>query len=287
MFVSDNTLKSVKTYFSDRLNPIFSNREIRIMFNQCVESRLAISSSEIILSDSLRVTESDLLYFRSVVKRLLNNEPFQYIIGEVEFYGLVLKTDNRALIPRPETEELVDWIVQSHEKNIAVIADVCSGSGCIALGLKSKFPNTKIVGFDVSMDAINLSQENVVQTKLEVEFVQLDVLTGELPFEDNFVDIIVSNPPYVLMNEKVDMQEHVLLHEPHLALFVADTDPLIFYDTILKKASIKLKRNGFIYFEINEKYGEEVKQLFQQYNFRSIELKEDLQGKMRMIRGQL
>lgn len=287
MFVSDNTLKSVKAYFSDRLTPIFSNREIRNMFHLCAASRLDISLSDVLLSDSLRMSESDLLYFRSVVKRLLNKEPFQYILGEVEFYGLTLKIDQRALIPRPETEELVDWIVQSHDKNSAIIADICSGSGCIALALKSKFPNTRIVGFDLSIDAINLSQENEVKTQLGVEFLPLDILKDELPFEDSSVDILVSNPPYVLMNEKAEMQEHVLLHEPHLALFVADDNAFIFYDSILQKAVKKLKKGGFLYFEINEKYGNEVVQLFEQYGFNAIEIKEDLQGKSRMVRGKI
>ena len=142
MFVSDNSVKSVNRYFKERLSELFSEREIRTIFQLCAEKRLNLSSSELLLSDSVRMSESDLLFFRSVVKRLLNNEPFQYIYGDTEFYGLQIKTDKRALIPRPETEELVDWIIKSHSENFGngftKITDICSGSGCISLALKSK-----------------------------------------------------------------------------------------------------------------------------------------------------
>lgn len=286
MFVSDNSVKSVKQYFSERLKGAFSEREIRMMFQLCAEKRLNLSSSELLLSDSVRMSESDLLFFRSVVKRLQNNEPFQYICGETEFYGLRIKTDSRVLVPRPETEELVDWIVKSQYDDMTNLADVCSGSGCIALALKSKLPQVNVSGFDVSEGALDLSRENALFNSLDVRFDKLDVLESELPFEDDSLDVIVSNPPYVTENEKIGMQEHVLLHEPHLALFVDNDLPFVFYDKIACQAAKKLKQEGWLYFEINEKYGSEMIALMEQHGYQNIELKEDLQGKNRMIRGQ-
>lgn len=285
MFVSDNTVKSAKYYFKDRLKDTFSERELRMMFQLSLQKRLNLSPSELLLSDSLRLSESDLLYFRSIVKRLLDSEPFQYVLGETEFYGLHLKTDKRALIPRPETEELVDWIVQSGDCNHSVVVDLCSGSGCIALALKSAIPEATVTGFDVSEKALELSGENAVSNGLDVRFGKLDVLHEELPFEDNTVDIIVSNPPYITENEQVGMQEHVLAHEPHLALFVTNDAPLVFYKRIVEQAGLKLKKGGWLYVEINEQYGREVTGLFQEYGFETVLLKQDMQGKDRMVRG--
>lgn len=288
MFVSDNSVKSVNRYFKERLSELFSEREIRTMFQLCAEKRLNLSSSELLLSDSVRMSESDLLFFRSVVKRLLNNEPFQYIYGDTEFYGLQIKTDQRALIPRPETEELVDWIIKSQSEYFgdnSKLADICSGSGCIALALKSKLPKTEIIGLDISEEALNLSRENASLNNLNVHFNRLDILNEELPFENNSLDIVVSNPPYVTESEKSGMQEHVLLHEPHLALFVADDSPFIFYNRIAQQALEKLKKGGWLYFEINEKYGLEMVHLMEKTGYKNVDLKEDLQGKNRMIRG--
>lgn len=285
MFVSDNSVRSVKQYFNDRLKDIFSEREIRMMFQLSAEKRLNISSSELILADSVRMSESDLLFFHSIVKRLLNKEPFQYIHGETEFYGLRIKTDERVLIPRPETEELVDWIVQSQHANLQNIADICSGSGCIALSLKSKFPEVIVTGFDISDGALEVSVENASLNHLNVDFEKSNALKDELPLPDNSVDVIVANPPYVTDSEKIRMQEHVLLYEPHLALFVEDESPFVFYDKIACMAMKKLKPGGYLYFEINEKYGAEIIGLLGRYGYKNIELKEDLQGKNRMIRG--
>lgn len=285
MFVSDNSVKSAKHYFNDRLKEYFSGREIRMMFQLALQKRLNLTDSDLLLSDELRLSESDLLYFRSIVKRLLDNEPFQYIFGETEFYGLVLKTDNRALIPRPETEELVDWILKSHQ-NLEAVVDVCSGSGCIALALKNNLSKATVSGIDVSAGALALSKENAQLNQLNVHFLQFDVLNDAFPFEDDTLDLIVSNPPYVLENEKAEMQKHVLDHEPHLALFVENDNPLIFYRKITSIAKEKLKVGGWLYFEINEQFGEEMSILLQEYGFVLIELSADLQGKNRMIRAQ-
>lgn len=286
MFVSDNSLNAVKQYFNERLNAIFSERELKLMFQLSAEKRLNLSPSDLFLVTDIRLSESDLLFFRAIVKRLLAGEPFQYIHGDTEFYGLLLKTDARALIPRPETEELVDWILQDKSPNWESVVDVCTGSGCIALALKSKLPNTKVVAIDISDDALSLSKDNAQFTNLTVEFRKADALSDALLAEENSVDVIVSNPPYVMDKEKEQMKAHVLDFEPHLALFVANQTPFVFYDAIAKQAQRLLKVGGWLYFEINEQFGQEMIDLLKKYGFKSVELKEDLQGKSRMIRGQ-
>lgn len=286
MFVSDNSLNAVKQYFNERLNAIFSERELKLMFQFSAEKRLNLSPSDLFLVTDIRLSESDLLFFRAIVKRLLAGEPFQYIHGDTEFYGLLLKTDARALIPRPETEELVDWILQDKSPNWESVVDVCTGSGCIALALKSKLPNTKVVAIDISDDALSLSKDNAQFTNLTVEFRKADALSDALLAEENSVDVIVSNPPYVMDKEKEQMKAHVLDFEPHLALFVANQTPFVFYDAIAKQAQRLLKVGGWLYFEINEQFGQEMIDLLKKYGFKSVELKEDLQGKSRMIRGQ-
>lgn len=286
MFVSDNSLNAVKQYFNERLNAIFSERELKLMFQLSAEKRLNLSPSDLFLVTDIRLSESDLLFFRAIVKRLLAGEPFQYIHGDTEFYGLLLKTDARALIPRPETEELVEWILQDKSPNWESVVDVCTGSGCIALALKSKLPNTKVVAIDISDDALSLSKDNAQFTNLTVEFRKADALSDALLAEENSVDVIVSNPPYVMDKEKEQMKAHVLDFEPHLALFVANQTPFVFYDAIAKQAQRLLKVGGWLYFEINDQFGQEMIDLLKKYGFKSVELKEDLQGKSRMIRGQ-
>lgn len=286
MFVSDNSLNAVKQYFNERLNAIFSERELKLMFQLSAEKRLNLSPSDLFLVTDIRLSESDLLFFRAIVKRLLAGEPFQYIHGDTEFYGLLLKTDARALIPRPETEELVDWILQDKSPNWESVVDVCTGSGCMALALKSKLPNTKVVAIDISDDALSLSKDNAQFTNLTVEFRKADALSDALLAEENSVDVIVSNPPYVMDKEKEQMKAPVLDFEPHLALFVANQTPFVFYDAIAKQAQRLLKVGGWLYFEINEQFGQEMIDLLKKYGFKSVELKEDLQGKSRMIRGQ-
>jgi release factor glutamine methyltransferase len=288
MFVQTNTVEAVKNYFRERLKAQFSESEIRQMLKLAVCERLNMSSADYLLSDPQLLSESDLLYFRSIVKRLQANEPFQYIIGHVEFYGLTLKTDKRALIPRPETEELVRWIVDDHsaQKELNVM-DLCSGSGCIALAVKSELTKAKVIGADVSKDALNLARENAVSLDLDVEWFELDLLdpTAYARFEEAAFDSWVSNPPYIPHADKTSMAANVLEHEPHLALFVEDTDPLLFYRVIAQQGKKCLKKGGRLYFEIHENLADAVAQLLQHENYLSVEVKKDLQGKNRMVKA--
>jgi len=290
VFVSTNSVGSVKRYFYKQLNGRFSEREIWQLFLSTLTKRLQLSDSQAILSDHLRLSESDLLFFRNVVKRLLANEPFQYIQGETLFYNLTIKTDPRALIPRPETEELVHWIVQSSAKELssskATIIDIGTGSGCIALALKNALPNSSVWGIDKSANALQLAQENAQILQIDVHLCQSDILNESIEHYIDQADIIVSNPPYVLYSEKSDMQAHVLDHEPHAALFVPDHQALVFYEAIAQIAQRKLKENGWLYVEINERYAQQIAKLIEKYGFANSELRQDMQGKNRMIRAQ-
>lgn len=287
MFVQHNTLDGLRSYFNERLSNQFSASEIKLMLKTFVTTRLNISDTEFMLAGDLRFSESDLLHFRSVVKRLQANEPFQYISGKTEFYGLELRCDKRALIPRPETEELVDWIVQSADKNTELaIVDLCAGSGCIALGLKSKLPIAKVEAWELSPEALDLIDENSHFTGLDIVSKKIDVLELNGLNANELYDIWVSNPPYIPQRDRVRMAENVLAFEPEMALFVADDDPFIFYDRIASSASTYLSKGGWLYFEIHEDFSEEVIQCLTTHGFVNIELRKDLQGKSRMIRAQ-
>jgi len=286
MFVKENTILAARAYFKDRLQIQFSESELKSMWKQLICKRFDWNDSEFLLSSENRMSESDLLYVRSFVKRLQANEPFQYILGETTFCDLTLICDSRALIPRPETEELVAWI--SELLNLNSIIDVCSGSGCIALGLKSNFPKANVFGVDLSQDANNLAQSNAIRNNLSVDFYKADALDLNSEFWKNVdsVDVIVSNPPYITQNEKAFMNPNVLDYEPHLALFVPNDSPIIFYERIARLALQKLNQNGFLFYELNPDFADQVIEMSKILGFSNIELKNDLQGKKRMLKAQ-
>ena len=288
MFVQTNSVRAIKQYFRDRLSGSFSESEIRSIVKAAVQERLKLSNGDYLLADDRLLSESDLLYFRSIVKRLQQNEPFQYIIGQTEFCGLPIKCDPRVLIPRPETEELVQWIKESHSDDEPLkILDLCSGSGCIALALKSIFPSSEVSGLEWSIGALDLSKENATFNALDVCFIHGDVLQSNTftGLQTSSFDIWVSNPPYVLRSDKSAMDPNVLEHEPHMALFVEDNDPLLFYKKIAEEAKNYLKPGGELYFEIHERKGEGLKSLLSELGFNEIELSKDLQSRDRMIRA--
>ena len=287
MFVIQNTAEAVKSYFFERLNTFFSEREISTFYKESVKKRMKFSDSDLLLQKDIRFSESDLLYFRSVVKRLQNQEPFQYIIGETFFYDLVIRCDERALIPRPETEELVEWIVESVGKNeMLEVLDVCTGSGCIALAIKSILKSSNVSATDISSEALALAKKNAMLLSLDVHFLQDNALVDDADiFTENSFDLIVSNPPYIPMKEKETMEKNVVDFEPHLALFVADESPLVFYKAIAEKALRLLKSDSLIFFELHESFAEKTKELVIALGFDEVEIKLDLQGKSRMLKA--
>lgn len=215
---------------------------------------------------------------------LQTQKPLQYILGQADFYGLKFKVDSRVLIPRPETEELVEWVLESLPNKPQRILDIGTGSGCIPITLKKKLPRVEVYGLDVSLDALGLAQENAKLNQVQVEWLELDILQPQnWPSLGSF-DCIISNPPYIPFQEEALMPDQVTCYEPHLALFVTDEDPLLFYRKIVEFGQDHLHTNGFLFFECNEYNASEVKALFKETIW-ATELRQDLSGKDRMIRA--
>jgi release factor glutamine methyltransferase len=282
MFVADNRLSSAKAYFNEQLTTQFSASECKQMWQQILYKRFRWTPTELLFKQDERLSESDLLYIRSFVKRLQAHEPFQHILGEVFFSDLLLKSDARALVPRPETEELID-LIQKQRQDFSQIVDVCTGSGCIALALKSKFPQAEVLGLDLSHEAIALATENARFTNLGVDFQVIDIFDWQ-PTQ-NF-DLLVSNPPYIPQAEKAQMQANVLQYEPHMALFVPDQAPLLFYERLQVLAKNHLAKGGWLALEIHEEFATRTKALFETQDYINLEIYRDLQGKNRMLLAQ-
>jgi len=224
----------------------------------------------------------------SIQKRLLNHEPVQYILGEADFYGLKFSVNESVLIPRPETEELVHWIIQTIGKKASGISilDIGTGSGCIPITLKKELPNCQVFGCDISLKALAIAKENAEKNKVEVDFLEVDILDQNQWKDLPKFDIIISNPPYIPSEEQHLMPKNVLQFEPHLALFVENKEPLIFYQTITEFFLEKAKSNAWLFFEMNEFNANKVFNLLTINKLNKIEIQKDMQDKDRMIRGQ-
>ena len=284
--------KVQKDIFKRALEKDFSITEIQQIWRQILIHFLSISPIEQISMGSHQFSAAEIKVINNIVQRLHNKEPFQHIIGEVEFYGLELKSDARGLIPRPETEELVDWVVNDQDFEPSNILDVCSGSGCITLALSQLFPNAQVSGIENSRNAISLAEENAISLKLPIQFKESDVLntnqfknTLEDLTKKVLFDVIVSNPPYIPQAEKVNMDLVVLNHEPNEALFVPDDDPLVFYRSIAKAVLPFLSTSGAIYFECHYLHLENTRKLLIELGFNSVEKRKDMQGKWRMLKA--
>jgi release factor glutamine methyltransferase len=284
--------KVQKDIFKRALEKDFSITEIQQIWRQILIHFLSISPIEQISMGSHQFSAAETKVINNIVQRLHNKEPFQHIIGEVEFYGLELKSDARGLIPRPETEELVDWVVNDQDFEPSNILDVCSGSGCITLALSQLFPNAQVSGIENSRNAISLAEENAISLKLPVQFKESDVLNTN-QFKNTLkdltkkvlFDVIVSNPPYIPQAEKKNMDLVVLNHEPNEALFVPDDDPLVFYRSIAKAVLPFLSTSGAIYFECHYLHLENTRKLLIELGFNSVEKRKDMQGKWRMLKA--
>jgi release factor glutamine methyltransferase len=285
VFVQSNSLAAVNTYFQNKLSAEFSSSEIRFMFRELAILRLHLTKEQLMFPTDVLLSESDLLFFRSSAHKLLEKIPFQHICGYTYFGDLKIQCNSDALIPRPETVELADWIASYSPKNVL---DICTGTGCIALYIKDKLETCNLIALDISEDALKLAKLNALSLNLEVHFQQHDVLNQPLSrcIEAENCDVIVSNPPYIPQKEKQEMADQVILHEPHIALFVSDDDPLIFYKQISTEALNALLPGGNLFFEIHESFGMEMQKLLDEMGYINIELRKDLQGKDRMIKGQ-
>lgn len=279
MFVSDNLLRTAQGYFNEQLQGLYSEMACKQMWQQILEKRFSWTPTDLLLKQQERLSESDLLYIRSFVKRLQANEPFQYIIGETYFFDLRLKTDARALIPRPETEELV-VLAKAQGFTYSKIIDFCTGSACIALALKKTYPAAQVSALDLSEGAIELALENAQLNNLEIQATVQDIFAWKSAEQ---FDLIVSNPPYIPQSETVLMQANVLDHEPHMALFVPDQTPLLFYEQLAQIAFSNLQPNGIMVLEVHENLAQQTLSLFTPLQFSRREIHRDLQGKERMI----
>lgn len=284
MFVQVNTLQAIKEYFTEALTDFYSKGEIQVLFEIVCEHFLGLSRIAQKTKSDLRLTESEMLDFHFTVKRLKTYEPIQYILGEAPFLGLLLQVSPHTLIPRPETEELAQLIIDSINHETSLL-DIGTGSGCIPIAIKGAKPGVEVFATDVSSEALSVAQRNAEQNGVEIKFAQHDILS-DTSLPDNFpgkFDIIVSNPPYVRHSEKNFMQKSVLDYEPHLALFVEDNDPLIFYRKIAQCASQWLNENGKLYFEINQYLAEQTLKMIEKEGFTNVRLIKDINDNIRIL----
>ncbi len=276
-------MKATIHYIEHELNGLYPETEVRAFRNHIIEHVCGLDYTQQILMQDLDMDENQRQEVTHIVERLKAFEPLQYILGETEFYGLKLKLTPAVLIPRPETEELVQWISETGLPVNPHIIDIGTGSGCIALALKKLFPAATVGAADISEPALELARENSMLNNLEVDFMHADILMWETCNWHHY-DLIVSNPPYVRESEKRMMQPNVLEYEPETALFVTDADPLLFYRHIAEFAYEHLQPGGWLFFEINEQLGGEMTLLVEKKGFNAIETRKDLFGKVRMLR---
>ncbi len=281
-------LKSILDRYHKTLDERFGKNEVDSFFNLVIEHYLNLKRIHLVTTPEYTITEVEAQSLFEALNQLKLEQPIQYILGETEFYGLPFKVNGHTLIPRPETEELVALIIDDSNASPLKILDIGTGSGCIAISLAKNLPNAKISALDVSHEAIQVAKENAELNSVEIQFIHDNILNShhaKFTSSSHCYDIIVSNPPYVRHLEKAEIQPNVLDNEPHLALFVDDENPLQFYKAICEFTGQNLKTGGYLYLEINEYLGEEMIELLKGFNFKNIELKKDIFGKDRMLKG--
>ena len=273
------TFREFQIIQSERLKTIYPEVEAREIVWRLFEHYEGVSRSKMLLmlDDSISIQIQNKL--EEAIVRLLTFEPLQYVLGETEFYGYTFKVNSSVLIPRPETEELVDMVVKEWKNKAPSILDIGTGSGCIPIVLKKEIKKSRVTSIDISSDALAVARENAKNNKAEVEYILADMRTYTSLYK---YDIIISNPPYVMESEKNQIRDNVLKFEPSLALFVADGDPLEFYKSIAKISKHSLNLGGRIYLEINQQLGQETMSIFEEFGFNSFVLK-DLFGVDRFV----
>lgn len=283
-------LNTYKTQFISSLLPVVGEAEAQSFFYLVVENLHQLRRIDLALDPDYKISEAQFQQWESIRLRLQNQEPIQYILGSTSFYGLPFAVNPAVLIPRPETEELVEWILKSFAfnrqqttNNGQLLLDIGTGSGCIAIALAKNLPEAQVFALDVSDKALETARLNAQRNAVQIKFISQNII--ETQKLDQQFDVIVSNPPYVRELEKHEIQANVLEHEPHLALFVADDDALLFYRKIGELAFEFLTPKGNLFVEINQYLGEDTLQLFRSIGFTNLELKKDLYGNDRMIRA--
>ena len=284
-------LKEFKLFFSEALSAIYPKTEIESFFFILMEEILELQRIDTVLKPHFLITEEKIIDLKNILKRLLKEEPIQYILGNTEFYGLPFLVNKNTLIPRSETEELVAWViaetnllVTNKQKEISIL-DIGTGTGCIPISLAKNLSAVHISAIDISLEALTIAKQNALLNNVTINFIAADILKTKVLTQQ--YDIIVSNPPYVRELEKVEIKNNVLENEPHLALFVANDNPLIFYSKIADLAKQHLSKTGILFFEINQYLGKETLIMLQEKGFKNIQLKKDFLGNDRMIKCDL
>jgi release factor glutamine methyltransferase len=282
-------IKQYRTQFIKELSSLYDAYEAESFFYLILENKHELRQIDLALNHELAFSDADLEVWSTFLDELKKEVPIQYLLGKTNFYGLDFEVNESVLIPRPETEELVEWIISENKQNDKLkklkILDIGTGSGCIAISLAKNLPNAEVFAMDISKKAIKTAKRNAANNNVEVNFILKSVLELEILKSD--YDIIVSNPPYVRNLEKQEIKKNVLDYEPHLALFVEDNDALIFYRKITELAQKNLLENGQLYFEINQYLGKEMIDLLEKMNFKNIELRKDIYDSDRMVKGNL
>ena len=274
-------MQNPKYFIKSELKDLYSPDEISSLTRLILEKEFAIPFADILACKFNHLSDAEMQKLTEIVGKLKNSEPIQYILGETDFFGLAFYVNGSVLIPRPETEELVQWVLESAENKLMKILDIGTGSGCIAVTLAKKLPSAEVHAWDISEDALEVARKNAERNGVKVIFVKRDMLLE--PVSDEKFDIIVSNPPYVTEVEKTEMQENVLNFEPHLALFVPDDNALVFYEKIADFALTNLNKDGKLFFEINRAKGADIAHLLEEKGFTNIELRKDISGNERMV----
>ena len=290
-------LKQYKNHFFDSLKNIQHEQEIESFFFILTEYLHNLKRVDVALNPDFEISDAAIEKWNVILAQLQQEKPIQYITGEAWFYGLQFEVNENTLIPRPETEELVEWIIESQKSKVKSqkfeILDIGTGTGCIPISLKANLPHVNVSAIDVSEKALEVARRNAVSNKVEINFIQTNILevedlsqlqTPNFQLPTSF-DIIVSNPPYVRNLEKEEIKKNVLDYEPHLALFVEDTDALLFYRKIAQLALKNLAPNGLLFFEINQYLGKETVELLKNLGLKNIELKKDIYGNDRMVKS--
>lgn len=278
------TFCDAENLFFDQLADIYPHQEIEAIMHITFGYLFGFSRFSLHVNSKNNIPEKSIAQIYNIIHQLKQHKPIQYVLGETEFYGMPFKVDESVLIPRPETEELVKWVISdnkmSHDCNIL---DIGTGSGCIAVSLAKHIVNSNVYAVDVSESAINTAQINANLNSVAIQFSVCDILQSSCQFPGNF-DVIISNPPYVTSGQKYQMTKNVLEFEPHIALFAPDTNPFAFYEAITSFAARKLKQDGFLYFEINEQLSDETAVRIAKFGFKT-EIRQDINSKFRMIKA--
>lgn len=269
---------------TEQLEIIYEKSEAKAIARALMSHVTGKNLTQLLTNPQLSLTENQLRDINEIIARLTEGEPMQYILKSTEFCTHHFLTDNRALIPRPETEELVEWIIDEYGKDSKLnILDIGTGSGCIAISLALAMPKSAVNAMDISLEAIQLTEENAELNKVQINLLNDNIFKAEN--SNTKYDIIVSNPPYIMRSEREDMEKNVTDYEPEMALFVPDTDPLQFYRAIALYANNNLNCGGKLFFEINQKFGKETCDLLSDMGYENIELRKDINNNDRMIRA--